>query len=247
MNEWERFFDGYAPQYMSEVFTKNTLAEIGFLEELLQLPKGSSLLDMGCGAGRHSVELAKRGYRMTGVDLSAGMLAEARRAAEAAGVTVEWIQADATKFVSAKQFDAAVCLCEGAFGLVAMGDDSESHDTAILRNIFAALKPGARFVLTALNGLRVIRQYSQDDVRAGRFDPLTLAETHTMEWETPAGKQTVTVREKHHLPQELVRLCGEAGFAVEHVWGGTAGNWGRRPVQLDEIEIMIVARKLPNG
>lgn len=247
MNDWQRFFDGYAPQYMGEVFTKNTLTEVDFLGELLQLPKGSSLLDMGCGVGRHSVELAKRGYAVTGVDLSAGMLAEARRAADAAGVTVEWIQADATKFASARQFDAAVCLCEGAFGLVALDEDADAHDTAILGNVHAALKPGARFILTALNGLRAIRRYTQADVDAGRFDPVTLVEMHPMEWETPDGKQTAIVREKLHLPQELARLCRDAGFIVEHVWGGTAGSWGRRPVQLDEIEIMIVARKPEHG
>jgi len=246
MNEWERFFDGYASRYMEEGFTKNTVAEVDFLIDELKLPPGSSILDMGCGTGRHSVALANRGYRMTGVDLSVGMLAEARKAAEAAGVQVEWIQSDATRFASTKLFDAAVCLCEGAFGLVTLEEDADAHDAAILRNIHAALKPGARFILTALNGLRAIRQYTQTDVDEGRFDPLTLVETHSMEWETPGGKQSVTVREKLHLPQELAGMCRAAGFSVEHVWGGTAGNWGRRTVALDEIEVMIVARR-PDG
>ena len=92
MSKWEQFFNGHAPIYMNNGFTKNTLAEVDFLIEELKLPSGSSILDMGCGTGRHSVELAKRGYAVTGVDLSAGMLAEARKAAETAGVTVEWIQ-----------------------------------------------------------------------------------------------------------------------------------------------------------
>ena len=243
MGDWERFFDGYASHYLQAGFTKNTLAEANFVIDELKLPPGSAILDMGCGAGRHSVELARRGYQLIGVDLSAGMLAEAKKAADSAGVSVEWIRSDATKFVSAKQFDAAICLCEGAFGLIAMGEDDEAHDSAILQNVYAALKPGAGFILTALNGLRAIRQYTQADVDAGRFDPLTLVETHPMEWETPEGQQTVTVREKLHLPQELARLCREVGFEVEHIWGGTAGNWGRRTVELDEIEVMIVARK----
>jgi len=247
MNEWERFFDGYASRYMQEGFTKNTAAEVDFLIEELKLPMGSAILDMGCGTGRHSVELAKRGYRMTGVDLSAGMLAEARKAADVVGVQVDWIRSDATKFVSAKLFDAAVCLCEGAFGLIILIEDADAHDAAILRNIYAALKPGARFILTALNGLRAIRQYTQADVDAGRFVPLTLVETHPMEWETPEGKQTVLVREKLHLPQELAGLCRETGFVVEHIWGGTAGNWGRRTVELDEIEMMIVTRRPEHG
>jgi hypothetical protein len=47
----------------------------------------------------------------------------------------------------------------------------------------------------------------------------------------------------HYVPTELARLFEQVGFSVEHVWGGTAGNWGRRKIQLDEIEVMVVARK----
>lgn len=243
MNNWQTFFDHHAPQYMDNIFTKNTLAEVDFLITELNLPPGSAILDMGCGTGRHSVELARRGYRMTGVDLSTGMLAEAAKAAQAAGVTVEWVQSDARTFASAPRFDAAICLCEGAFGLVGTGEDPEAHDPAILQRIYAALKPGALFILTALNGLRSIREFTPEDVEAGRFDPLTLVVTYDMEVDTPQGLQDVVVREKKHLPQDLKRICQQAGFEVLHLWGGTAGNWGQRPVELDEMEVMLVARK----
>jgi cyclopropane fatty-acyl-phospholipid synthase-like methyltransferase len=243
MNNWQTFFDHHAPQYMDNVFTKNTLAEVDFLLEELNLPPGSAILDMGCGTGRHSVELARRGYRMTGVDLSAGMLAEAEKAAQAAGVTVAWVQSDARAFESDTRFDAAICLCEGSFGLVGTGEDPEAHDPAILQRIYAALKPGAMFILTALNGLRAIRQFTQEDVESGKFDPLTLVEAYEMEIETSEGTISVVVLEKKHLPQDLKRLCQQAGFQVLHLWGGTAGDWGRRPVRLDEMEVMVVARK----
>ena len=243
-NEWEEFFDGHAPVYMDNVFTKNTVGEVDFVLEELGLPPGSRILDVGCGAGRHAVELARRGYQLTGVDISSGMLAEAERAAKEAGVEVELIHADATQFTSDKLFDAAICLCEGAFSLLGGEDDPIEHDLAILRNIHAALKPGTRFILTALNACRMIRQATQEDVEGGRFDPFTMVEVYTMEYDTPEGKKSLLVRERSYVPTELLMLFRQAGFEVEHVWGGSAGNWGRRKIHLDEMEIMVVARKV---
>ena len=107
---WREFFDSYAPQYMNEAFTADSVREVEFLVEVLGQPAGASILDVGCGTGRHAVELARRGYRVTGFDLSAGMLAEAAKAAGEAGVEVELIQADATAFSFARSFDAAACL-----------------------------------------------------------------------------------------------------------------------------------------
>jgi cyclopropane fatty-acyl-phospholipid synthase-like methyltransferase len=242
-NEWEEFFDGHAPVYMDNSFTKNTVEEVEFVLEELRLPSGSRILDVGCGTGRHAVELARRGYRVTGVDISAGMLAEAEKAARKAGVEVELIHADATQFTSDKLFDAAICLCEGAFSLLGSEDDPIEHDLAILHNIHAALKPGARFILTTANACRLIRQATQEDVEKGRFDPVTMVEVFTVEWDTPEGKKSLLVRDCKYVPTELVLLFRQAGFEVEHIWGGTAGNWGRRKIHLDEMEIMVVARK----
>jgi cyclopropane fatty-acyl-phospholipid synthase-like methyltransferase len=246
-NEWEEFFDEHAPEYMENSFTRNTLEEVDFIIEELGLGPGSRILDMGCGTGRHSVELAKRGYLMTGVDISSGMLAQAKKAARKAGVEVEWIKADATHFESKKLFDAAICLCEGAFGLLGMEGDAIEHSLSILRKINQALKTDAKLILTAINGLALIRKYSQEDVEKGRFDPVTLAEVYPMEYNTADGKKTLTVRERGFLPTELVLMFGQTGFGVKKIWGGTAGNWGRRKVELDEIEIMVVALKVDHA
>jgi SAM-dependent methyltransferase len=239
---WREFFDSYATQYMNESFTADSVHEVEFLEEVLGVPAGAAILDVGCGTGRHAVELAGHGYRVTGLDLSAGMLAEAAKAAAGAGVDIELIKADATAFSLERSFDAAACLCEGAFTLVG-ADDAFEHDLAILRNVLAALKPGAPLVLTASNGMRLIRDATPEQVEKGAFDPLTLTHAYDMEWETPDGPRSVPVRERGYVPSGLTLLCRAAGFDVEHIWGGTAGAWGRRPVDLDEWEIMVVMRK----
>lgn len=243
-NEWSTFFDGHAPVYDDNSFTHNTLAEVDFLVEDLNLATGSSILDVGCGSGRHSVELARRGCTVTGIDISAGMLAQARQRADAAQVAVTWVQTNATAFSLAQPVDAAICLCEGAFGLLGSQDHAISQPLAILRCVARALKPGAPCLFTVLNGYRTVRSYSQADVEQGRFDPLTLTEISDPA-AIGAGDQfdALLLRERSFTPTELVLLFDLAGLDVMHIWGGTAGAWHRATVQLDEMEIMVVGQK----
>ena len=238
---WEEFFDAHAPVYEDNVFTKNTIREVDFLIEELSLSPGGSVLDVGCGTGRHSIELARRGYSVTGLDLSREMLARAGATAEAAGVKVDFVRSDAAQFSLPERYDGAICLCEGAFGLLGAKDDPIGQPLSILGNISRSLKPGAKAVLTVLNGAAMLRRSTNEDVSEGRFDPLTMVESS--EHPPREGLPPVPVRERAFLPTELILLFRLAGMSVLNLWGGTAGNWGRRTLDLDEIEIMIVARK----
>lgn len=242
-NNWESFFDAHAPQYMDNGFTKNTISEVDFVIEELKLSEGSNILDVGCGTGRHSIELAKRGYKVTGVDISSGMLLEAKKMAREANVNVEWIHCDAVKHTPTKSFDAVICLCEGAFGLVGRDEEPVEHDLAILKNISDALKPTGRFVLTTLNAYSKIRNLTQEDVDSGRFNPVTMVEHYMDEWDLPEGKKQVEVKERRYFPFELKQMFSQVGLKVENIWGGTAGNWKRQNISLDEIEIMVVATR----
>jgi len=238
---WEAFFDAHAPVYEENVFTKNTIREVDFLVAELSLGAGASVLDVGCGTGRHSIELARRGYAVTGLDLSAEMLAQASANARRASVEVTWIRSDATRFSLPGRFDAAICLCEGAFGLLGAGDDPIGQPLSILRNISGSLKPPAKAIFTVLNGAAMLRRHTNEDVAEGRFDPLALVASS----KHPPREQAapIELRERAFLPTELILLFRLADMAVLNIWGGTAGNWGKRPVDLDEMEIMIVARK----
>jgi cyclopropane fatty-acyl-phospholipid synthase-like methyltransferase len=241
MNEWEQFFNSvYAPDYEKEVFTKNTAAELEFLVDEFKLPKGAAILDVGCGTGRHSIGLALRGYKMTGVDISQDMLNIAREEARRQHVEIELIQSDAQSFVTKTNFDGAICLCEGAFGLLGSADDPFEHDVKILNNIHRALKNDAKFILTCLSSMRNIRMYNDADVARGKFNVLTMVDTTEVEIETGEGKKKITVRERVYTPPELRRILQTAGFKVEQIF---SGSWNRQTPKLDEYELMAICRK----
>jgi SAM-dependent methyltransferase len=237
MRPWQEFFKREAQRYLEYGFTKNTVSEVDFLEEELRLEAGARVLDVGCGVGRHSVELAHRGYTVVGIDLSGDMLDLAGRAAEAAGVShrTRFVEGDAASTRVHETFNAAICLCEGAFSLLEAGADSDRHHEGILSNIHAMLD--GRLVLNALSALRMIRHHTDEDVAAGRFDPYTTIETtiHTRDDGT-----TFATSEKGFMPAELTDLLERSGFVVEQLWGGTAGAWNRDQVRLDDIELMAV-------
>lgn len=242
---WKELFDGHAPRYLENVFTKWTPTEVTFLEEVCSLAAGSTILDLGCGVGRHAIEFAKRGYAVTGVDISPGMLAEAKRGATEANVEVEFVESNACTFRNGRKYDFVMCICEGGFGLINEGEDAIGHDLAILRTAFEHLKPGGYFVLTALNGYMTIRQMTDEAVAAGAFDPATMNSHYQDTWKLPEGEKQIVIHERLFIPPEIVALLHHVGFEVLNVWGGTAGEWGKRPIKLDEIEAMFVAKR-PN-
>jgi SAM-dependent methyltransferase len=244
VNNWQTFFDHHAPSYGAEPFTKGTEGEVEFLVRHLGLSPGQRVLDLGCGTGRHAIALATRGLEVTGVDISAGMLREAGHAAQAAGVSVEWIHSPAQGFSADARFDAAYSVCEGALCLLAAGEPFD-RDLGVLQVLHRALKPGGRGMVTVLNGMRLLRCYNAADVDAGRFDPSTLIESGAMPVQTPAGPQQVATRERGYVPSELHLLLRLAGFSVRCIGGGTAGNWRLGPPDLDEMEILALFDKPP--
>jgi cyclopropane fatty-acyl-phospholipid synthase-like methyltransferase len=242
-SSWERFFDGHAPDYLNNVFTKNSEFEVKFIIDELGLEPGDSLLDVGCGTGRHAIPLAGYGINVTGLDLSAGMLAQARDYAEKESVRVELIQADATNFQLPQQFDHAISLCEGSFGLLGDDDDPCKRDLSILKNIYNCLRPGARILLTVLNGFKKVREYTYEDIINGVFDPVHLISYEKMSVEESGKKTEITLREKGFTPGELHHLMNRAGFSIMNIWGGTASAWHKKHLDLDEYEIMVMAEK----
>jgi len=170
------------------------------------------------------------------------MLDEARKAAADAEVEVDWICCDAAQFAVTEPFDGCICALEAAFGFITPEQDSTQHDLAILQNVNAALKPGARFILGVSNGFKSIRDYDQHSVKRGYFDAVHMLQEHELTWTTSEGiEESATVRLRIYVPTEITTLLHQAQFEVEHIWGGTDS---RCNIVLDGYIMTFVARKL---
>jgi len=132
MKQWyEELFEDFAESYEEEEFTKGTQGEVDFIETEIDYDRSRHILDVGCGTGRHSLELARRGYRVTGLDLSESMLAKARSRASKEKLDVEFIRGDARLFSFPEAFDVVIMLCEGAFSLMETDEMNFSNGVSI--------------------------------------------------------------------------------------------------------------------
>jgi SAM-dependent methyltransferase len=138
----EGFFGGLAMDLWRGAFTPEaTEAEARFIETRLGVARGAALLDVPCGEGRHALVLARRGYRMTGIDTSAPNIARAAQAAREDGLDVRWERTDMRRIEAASAFDGAYCF-GNSFGYL-------EHEgmVSFVAALAHALSPGARFVL----------------------------------------------------------------------------------------------------
>jgi len=139
MQKWyETFFSGIALEFWRRCIPPELArAEVDFLESALELHKGARVLDIPCGNGRHSAELAARGYRVTGVDLAHEFIEEAK----ARHTDADFVESDMHDIQYDAEFDAAFCF-GNSFGYA----DYETS-CAFLAAVSRALKPGARFAI----------------------------------------------------------------------------------------------------
>jgi SAM-dependent methyltransferase len=145
--EWPIAFfdDDYLRIYAPVLTPALTAEEVAFIEARLALAPGASVLDLACGAGRHAVAMAARGYAVTGVDFNAHYLDLAREAAARAGVAVDWRQGDMRRLDFAGRFDAVYSY------FTSFGYFSDEENENVLAGVARALKPGGRFLLDVVN------------------------------------------------------------------------------------------------
>jgi SAM-dependent methyltransferase len=221
--------------YLRNAFTLGTAQEVSFLVAELGLEPGMRVLDVGCGPGRHALELARSGIEVHGVDLSPDFVRLARRAAEAEALPATFQVADVRELDVDGAYDAAICLCQGGFGLLG-GDD----DAAVVGRIARAVRPGGAVAMTAFHSYFALRW--QEDGEA--FDPRTGVVHEVATLRNAEGEERpFDLWTTCFTTRELTLLAEASGLGEVRVSGVTPGEYGEAAPAVDHPELLLLARR----
>ena len=234
---FEPVADHLGEAYLRYSFTKGTDQEVGFLVEALALAPGMRVLDVGCGPGRHAHALAARGLEVVGVDISQRFVDLATRDAPS-GAT--FVRADARALAFEGGFDAAISLCQGAFGLAGGPGAPLDGDGAVLDGIARALLPGGVAAVSAFSAYFQVRYLEEAD----RFDAGAGVNHERTEVRDESGTPSeVDLWTTCFTPRELRLLATRAGLRVRDVWSVTPGAYAAEPPSIDTPEFLLVAER----
>ncbi len=218
--------------------------EVDQVVSLLGMQPGASVLDLCCGIGRHSLELAQRGYSVTGVDRTAAYLRTARLAASAQGLAVEWVEADAREFLRPSAFDHAINLFT-FFGYF----EDPAEDLRVAANVCHSLKPGGSLMMDLMGKERLARIFSPRNWEQLPDGSLFLQERAIKDDWTWIENRWILIKDgKQHeftLGHRLYDGAGlralllEAGFASVALYGTMDGA----PYDNDARRLVAVAHK----
>jgi SAM-dependent methyltransferase len=149
---WEELFNDDYVRTMEKITDEQIAREVAFIEDSLGVERGGAVLDLGCGTGRHAVELARRGYEVVGCDLSLSMLARAGDEAQEREAKLNFVQGDMREMAFDEQFDG-VYSWNTSFGYF-----EEEKNAQVVDRVHRALKAGGLFLLDVVNRDFLVRQ-----------------------------------------------------------------------------------------
>lgn len=243
-NWYETFFRGINCEMWEKAITPEwTNAEVAFVQDMMNLPAGASILDMPCGTGRHSVMLARKGFKLTSVDISDEFISGLKKLVESERLPVNVMHANSLSVQLNSMYDGAFCLgnCFGYFGHEGM--------LAFIQKVAAALKTGARWIIHSglmaesfltkfikaktheLPGLTMHINNDYDEWNSCLLTTLTY---------TKAGKEEVH-RFKHHVYTiaEVIRLLNSYHLKTIALYSSS----DKETFYLGDAQVYLVAEK----
>ncbi len=249
---YEALFENYAKKYDNEPFTKGTKGECNFLETEFGYNKNLKILDVGCGTGRHTIELTKRGYNVTGIDLSKNQIERAKKKTKNNNLNINFLKKDARNLSFNAEFDIAIMICEGGFPLM----ETDEMNFEILKNITKALKNNCKFIFTTLNALfplyhSVEKFYDKSKKEENatylnnRFDLMTFREHNITEIKDDSNnKIKLKTNERFYTPSEINWLLKSLDFKKINIFGAKLGAFSRKDkLTTEDFEMLVIAEK----
>ena len=223
------------PAYLRYSFTKGTVNEIDFIVRQLDVKPGARILDVGCGPGRHSHELARRGFLVHGIDISQAFVDLATSNAPD-GSSFERMDARAMTFDN--EFDVAICLCQGAFGLMT----ADGHDIDVLTGIHRALKPPGTLALSAFNAYFAVKYFKE-----AVFDDDSGVNHEKTEVRNQNGEVLgADLWTGCYTPRELRLMLEKAKMNVRDIFSVDPGAYADAVPSLETSEYLVIAFPSPS-
>ena len=253
MKQWyESLFENYARTYDSEIYTQGTIGECDFIEKEINYDKSLKIIDIGCGTGRHSIELTKRGYKVIGIDLSESQLECAKEKAEAINLQIDFQKHDARNLPFENEFDLAIMLCEGGFSLM----ETDEMNFEILKNVSESLRQSSKLIFTTLNGLfpiyNSVEKFCASALEDGNatqkgntFDLMTFRDHNLTTVEDDLGnKKELECNERFYIPPEITWLLKTLNFKKIDIYGAKLGAFSRNDkLTTEDFEMLVIAEK----
>jgi SAM-dependent methyltransferase len=231
---YQELYENYGNSYENEPFVSGTIGEVDFIEKELNFNRDKDILDIGCGTGRHSIELGKRGYSIVGVDLSPSMIKKAENKLSD-DLDVKFIIKDALNLEYQNEFDLTIILCEGAFSLM----ENDTKDFKILENAYNSLKNGGKLIISVLSAYKQLVEENND------FNLLTQREEFVLDIIDDNGnKKKIKGEQRYYFPSEIRWRLKNIGFNKIDIYGCKLGEFNRsREFNKNDMEFLVIAQK----
>jgi 2-polyprenyl-3-methyl-5-hydroxy-6-metoxy-1,4-benzoquinol methylase len=240
-----RNFFGEGSPYLNHplLTAERTARDVELILVQLELSPGARVLDVGCGPGRHTVELARRGYEVLGIDPSRAMIEAARARAAASDVAPDFRQVGGESFRAEREFDAAICL------FTTLGQISEQgENSGLVPRVYDALCPGGYFVVETPQREWVVRHLERAErLGAGerytdvtrQYDAKAKTVTEVFKVVSPQVTESYLLRYRLYSRTELSGLLEGAGFTIVASFGNYEGD----PLGPDSAVMLLVGRR----
>jgi SAM-dependent methyltransferase len=239
------FSEWYFELFGGKIGDERTSEHCDFLEKTLSLNKGAKVLDLCCGHGRITNEMAKRGYDMTGQDINNYFMGIAKKKAGELNLNIRWVNSDMRQIPFKEEFDAVVNMFT-SFGYF----DSDEENEKVIREVNKSLKQGGKFLIDFSHRDFVIKHYKFEDVMGIKngyakikreFDYVKSSHVESIDiFINGEFVKQFLLYFRFYSVSELTAMLSRNGFKILSVYGG----FNFRPLSFETNRCIILAEKI---